>query len=476
MNAGNLFSLTLILCLALPGIGRAQPQPALPRRLMFDSPSSGNLLPQQGNLLEHFVYPNGGFLTLGVAQVNREERGFVTRRFADGRLDTGFGTQGIASLPGEHGSRPLHMRVDARGRILVIGMEFPSRMERGMGRNRAVLYRLNPDGTPDLTWGEAGTLLLPGVASERHWVSIMDFTLLPGNWLAIAFVHLQGRSPVRGGQDIHRAAILVINEEGEPHPSFGEEGLAIPETADPLHFSALRILRSERQGDFIVYGSAQFAQGRYPMNRLHAFLGRITAQGTWDTRVGDGKGYILRMMGEGFPQTDANQSILTHALELPDGRIAAAGYWLSSGLNRKFDSFVAVFQSDGTPDPRFGERNTGISVLPRTTQPDWAFWLNRLPNGDFLVAGTNARGGYLQRISSDGQRSLWQVEGLSTNTIEFRAAMHPNGNSILTGGQAADPVSLVWQQHDTQGRPLPRWSPAAENGRLRAFLATMPED
>lgn len=473
MNFGLFSSLSLVLVLSFPQATRGQGSAALPRQLQFDSPSSRNLLPQQGNLVEHFIYPNGGFLSLGVATVNRRERGFVSRRFADGRLDTSFGTQGIASLPGAYGNRPLHMRIDTRGRILIAAMEFPQPSTSGMGRIRPVVHRLNSDGSPDLSWGEEGTLRLPGVAPERHWVSTVDLTILPGNWVAISFLHLQSTSAVRGGQDIHRPAILVLNEEGEPHPSFGEEGLAIPSSADNLNFSALRILRSERQGDFVIYGSAQIAQGRYPMNRQHAFFGRITTEGTWDARVGDGRGYFLRMLGEGFPRADANQSVLTHAIELPDGRIAAVGYWLSSSLDRKFDSFVAVFQSDGSPDSRFGVNNSGVSDLPRTTQPDWAFWLTRFSNGDLLVAGTNARGGYLQRLGGDGKRSVWQAEGLSHNTIEFRAALHPNGRSILTGGQARDPVSLVWQKHDTQGRALPRWAPEAEAGRLRAFLAPL---
>ena len=476
MNSGLFFSLSVALFFSLSLRSGAQVTVALPAQLEFVNASSGRHLPDQGNLVEHFIYPNGGFLSLGVAQANRRQRGFVTRRFADGQLDTNFGLNGIVSLPGDQGNRPLHMRLDARGRILIAAMEFPPPSTRGMGRMRPVVYRLNSDGSFDEAWGEGGRLLLPGIAAERHWVSILDLTLLPGNWEAVTFVHLHGPSPVRGGQEIHRAAILVLNEDGEPHPSFGEEGIAIPETADPLHFMALRILRSEQKGDFVVYGSAQFAQGQYPMNRPHAFFGRITTEGVWDPGVGEGRGYVLRMMGEGMPQTDANQSILTHAIELPDGRIAACGYWLSSSLDRKFDSFVAVFQADGSPDTRFGVRNTGISDVPRTNQPDWAFWLNRFPNGDLLVAGTNARGGYLQRLSGDGRRSVWQVEGLSQNTIEFRAAMHPNGNSILTGGQAGDPKSLVWQQHDTRGNALPRWSPAAQDGRLRAFLAPLPEN
>lgn len=472
-SAPRLFAGFLLLLGSTPVLNLLHAQPApFPRFTVSPQPQSEGLIPEQGTIVEQFIYPNGGVLALGFTAERNRGRGFLLRVFPDGRLDESFGNGGIITLPGRNGNRPYHMRLDGRGRILVAGFEYahnPNDIGRP-GTSRAAVYRFLPNGQVDEEWGKGGTLYIPAVVSDSRWVSMLDLEVLPGNWVAIGFIHLHQRAQQRGFPDTHLAGVMVVNEDGEPHPEFGEEGIALPPTEEPLHFTALRILRMRDTG-FLLYGRAQTHTARPPGNWPKAFFGRITPQGTWDTRVGDGKGYTVLLLGEDAERASVNQTTLTHARELPDGRIAAAGYWLSSSLDRKFDSFVAMYRPDGTLDRRFGGRDTGVSEVIRTTQPDWAFSLDLLPGGDFLVGGTNARGGYIQRLSGDGRRVAWKHEGLSHNNIDFRAALAPNASTIVTGGQGRDPASLLLQRHDNQGRQDRRFG--GSEG-LRLFLHRTP--
>lgn len=468
----------LVFAVATGAAAAAEPDAELPpigrfdyERIDFEEGVRENLQP---HIIDQLLYPDGRILGLGLFDIRPEERAFLVRLTADGRPDTTFGRNGLITLANPGGNRPFQFAIDSKGRILVTALHYLDHPQAKMGgmRNPGAVFRFTADGRPDLTWGENGILLIDGVVRQTRWVSGMGVATLADDSVAVAFIKLHEAHPQRGGADTHRLAIMMLNEDGTPNTDFGTDGVAAPATADPLHIDSIR-LTVLRDGSLLAYGRAENLNRlrlvppgpRFPM----AFFARLTPEGEWHPQVADGNGYTLQPIGEEARDASVNQVVLTDASEMRNGQILFSGYWLSSSLNRKFDSFVARYRPDGTLDPSFGGRNLGFSEIIRTTTPDWAFSITALPNGDSLVAGTDSKGGYLLRLNSNGTSVVWRREQLSQDSIDFRHVADPTGRVIITGGQSMNPTGMAFRRHNASGAADPRFG-GSRDGVVRLFI------
>lgn len=104
----------------------------------------------------HTIRRQGEHLYLYWVPAPRLHEGAVARFMLDGTLDGGFGTNGIVSLPTEHG---------ARGRILNflqlndVLLQPDGKILVGGYGNDANIVRLMPDGTKDLSFGIKGSIV-----------------------------------------------------------------------------------------------------------------------------------------------------------------------------------------------------------------------------------------------------------------------------------------------------------------------------
>jgi uncharacterized delta-60 repeat protein len=127
----------------------------------------------------------------------------VARLRATGVLDPAFGGDGRVTLPGGGSASAVLVQPDRK--IVVAG--------NASGSQAMTVTRLKPDGTPDATFGTAGT-------------ATIDFGSL-ADLAAGAALQADGRIVVAGyTQSAEDVAVARLNANGSPDPTFGAAGKA----------------------------------------------------------------------------------------------------------------------------------------------------------------------------------------------------------------------------------------------------------
>jgi uncharacterized delta-60 repeat protein len=253
--------------------------------------------------------PDGRFLVAGprreVEGIYSEVGGFLQQRNADGSLDPGFGVAGELRIPNVAG-----IALQPDGKIVIgIGTESPCV---GSGRVR----RLLPDGSPDATFGQAGTSGELPIDVDHVAIDSSGAAVVAGR---------AGPSCGKSGGD-PQLAVARLLEHGGLDPGFGVEGVARAETGLGLkNQDESRGLAIREDGSILAASATQL-------------LG-LTPTGALDPAFGQG----------GVVEFDGIGALLG----LPDGGAALAGS--GPGCCPGTTDFVlGRYRSDGTPDPGFG--------------------------------------------------------------------------------------------------------------------------
>jgi uncharacterized delta-60 repeat protein len=152
------------------------------------------------------------------------ERNKVTRYTPEGAFDTTFGSGGAVLLNGLNDNSQARIAVQADGKIVVAGTKVTTS-----------LYRLNPDGTPDTTFGGGdGHVEVPNIADNKVGLAIDG----------------SGNIIVTGNKGAAR-----FTPAGAVDPSYGGTGFIVP-TQDCRRHAAVR--------------PARRADHRRPAQRVHA--------------------------------------------------------------------------------------------------------------------------------------------------------------------------------------------------------------
>lgn len=121
--------------------------------------------------------PDGGAYVAAFHRVSDVWSVHVLKLTPAGQLDTAFGADGFAGFTydGAQFFRPEHLKVQADGRILIAGATEP-----GIGGaydlHDLLVARLNSDGTPDTTFGNAGARRVQSDAEQQSFFSSMAVT------------------------------------------------------------------------------------------------------------------------------------------------------------------------------------------------------------------------------------------------------------------------------------------------------------
>jgi uncharacterized delta-60 repeat protein len=306
------------------------------------------------------VQPDGKLLVVAAAGLD----GVVARFHPDGRPDASFGTGGWAvAIPGFDKrpafAGPLALAPD--GKILVAGTagHFTQLLE---------VARLNPDGSRDPAFGQAG--LVAGSADPPTALALQ-----PDGRILV----LQHRTLGRYDRDASPDPNLNANRD----PTFGDRGYA------PLGFLKTTGLALGPEGKVVVVGAT------FPSARAEFALARFHANGTVDPAFG-GAGRVA--LAGAFDQA-------TGVALQPDGRIVVVGTVNAppaEGGQARFA--VARCHPDGSPDTTFG---TGGEVITGfgPGSVDTPAGVIVQPDGKILVAGTTSGNGgdfALARYLGDG--------------------------------------------------------------------------
>jgi uncharacterized delta-60 repeat protein len=166
------------------------------------------------------VLPSGSFEVLGWTPHSPFTQELVRYR-RGGALDASFGNGGVVPVSGVEA-----IAFDAQGGVIVAGQHYG-------GRSQFALRRYNPDGTPDLSFGESGdSPLVHGVVTELA-------------------VDSEGRIVAAGDVPDGRWVVSRYAASGSLDPSFSDDGHTTVLFPRPVEGATLAL---EPNGEIVVGG------------------------------------------------------------------------------------------------------------------------------------------------------------------------------------------------------------------------------
>ncbi len=261
----------------------------------------------------------------------------------DGTIDESFGDSGIVHLeiPGNFSLYTYALRIDDDGKILVAGtMDYAP-----------CVFRLNPDGSPDATFGTDGVLICPTAGYSFGSSSHTTLALQPDGKILV------GSKLFAVTND--STAVFRFQSDGTPDSGFGKNGLALYSfgSFDPLNLNSLTV---QEDGKIVVTGS-------YLTSNWRGVIYRLSADGSIDTDFADNGIYIN--------PPEAGYGEMSEVVVQPDGKILVTG----TGSDRML---LIRLTEDGEPDVTFGTNGIVIGNCR------FGLDLELLDDGSILVAGT----------------------------------------------------------------------------------------
>lgn len=337
----------------------------------------------------------------------------LVRLNTDGNLDSSFGTGGkvTTTVPAAGNDAAHAVMIDSVGRIVITGSA-------GLGNFHFLAGRLNPDGSPDPTFGTNGFVVTPLSATID---SSLGVAAAPGGKIVAS-----GWASNPATQ--HDFAAVRYNSDGTLDATFGNGGKAIIDInhqyEDARHVAVLP------DGRVLLVGSTQPSIFN---NTVNSELVRLNADGTLDTTF-NGTGDAVMIPGELWGLTLA-----------PDGTATGVGGINSPG-GRLTDFLVARYTPDGALDPSFGQSGWVTTDIPGPNisraqavalQPDGkvvvAGWADIGEGGgisDFALARYNADGSPDTTFGNNGQVTT-DFAGLGDRAAAV--AIQPDGEIVVAG-------------------------------------------
>ena len=354
------------------------------------------------------IQPDGKILIAGTGPSNDF---VISRILPSGSLDLSFGG-GTGTTRMDLGSQaqPTSIAIAPDGKIVVAGV-----VGAFSGNADAAVARLDPDGTPDLTFGPQGwrDANLGGSDDKATGVAV----------LADGKIVLSGTG---GSSRIFHVARLTTS--GHYDGTFAGSGLTdIPGTEN----GDARGLALTPDGKIVVVGTV-YANG-------HSDIGvaRLSAGGVPDSSF-DGDG--VRVVNSGVNEEGAAVVVQ------PDGRVLAAG-------NNQIQNFLLMrFDTGGSPDNDFN--GDGVVKVAFAAGSQFARALALQPDGKIVLAGTAEKGlgfarvqpgGALDTTFSDDGRQVVLFTS-NTNDTANGVAIEPDGGIIgagKVGPGASSDIALV---------------------------------
>jgi uncharacterized delta-60 repeat protein len=364
---------------------------------------------------------------------------FVWRLWPWGDYDESFGGDGVVEL--ENDSRAEGVAVQQDGKIVVGGTV----------AGQPAVWRLEADGTRDVSFGTAGRLVLSSGAGAVAGIALQDDDTL------VVAGHVEG-----GSLQWNWAAWKVDPFTGALDPAFGVNGQA---TLFLPYWEYSYAMTLQADGKIVIAGHQSSTQGG------NATVLRLLPDGTLD-RTFDGGG-IARFSNNYFPEI--------HAVTMAaDGKIVLGGGtgWTGPPSTSDFDAYVARLRpngGDGSLDGAFDHTfNNGYGILPIPQLGTGKIYgLAMQEDGKVVAVGRLTHDqfykvldphGAVYRINVDGtlDAGFWD---LWNNPVDYRpieeylgdmelraVAIDPEGRIVMTGWAAPE---LDWHNRFSKDLEAP---------------------
>jgi uncharacterized delta-60 repeat protein len=349
--------------------------------------------------------PNGGVVIGGSGTpgpqtlvTDPHDTSYAAQLEPDGQLDPLFGHGGIAKIPGIHpGPNEIIRQPD--GKLLMVGTNAQA------SATLTRIARLNPDGSPDTSFGTGGVETL-GIA-EPGAVGIQDGTvaLLPSGEI-VATGTASTSTAVTAHDPIPALSeswdVVELTSTGALDPAFGSGGVLTLSSAGSGQSIAVA-----PGGDILVTGYD--AAGEQ--------LTRLTPSGGLDPSFNGGQPVTV-------PGADDRGLLVVN----PDGSVLTA-------IANLPDQGVVRYTPTGALDPTFGAG--GLLALPSNSELETnSFQLLPLADGDLLEIDT--RTGALSGVA---------IKRLTANGVVDPTLGGPSGLQLNLGFGGADQLPFVGTVH-----------------------------
>lgn len=304
----------------------------------------------------------------------------------DGTPNAGFGTDGKVAIDFPEGAANAKW-----GTMLTDGSYLAVGNVNNAGDEHVALARIQSDGTPDTSFGDAGTgrkihNFFPGT-SEVAWDGVVD----PDG--KITMVGNVSWPDMR----VNNAIIMRFDASGQPDLSFNGTGIR---ELDAFGYDTFTSIVRLPTGSYMAAGcKCNGTDGGDPL------LARVLADGTLDTSFGTG--------GSLVPTTWGTHVIIEDALLLPSGKLLVSGT-RDTGSGKR--GFVARINQQGALDTTYG--TGGIVEVPTMAAANGLTLAD--PSGAAWLAGRSGPvfDAMLARITAGGAiDTTWAGTGVVTVDI-----------------------------------------------------------
>lgn len=321
--------------------------------------------------------PEGKWLVSGNAAAadGGDNARYLMRLHSDGRIDAGFGAQGLAFAPGSPGV----LAVQASGRMVIADHGRDTE-----GVFMTALRRLLHDGSPDPDFGTAAGATLLGAAPAATPTRVIEALDADpqGRIIGAASLRSVDYATMRG-------EVWRFSANGIPDAAFGSQGRVTLDDIGP--YLQLKRVRAQRDGKVVAAALCQASANAKP----RACVLRLNSDGSRDATFGPNG------VRDIAPPVDT--AYYVYDLRIAnDGRLYVGGANFESGSAK---AFVMRLHTDGTLDAGYG--TGGVAAL---AFPDAAAYVNAiqfLADGSQIVVGIIVTGvgegtGYVARLTSNG--------------------------------------------------------------------------
>ncbi|MFM8871303.1 MAG: hypothetical protein ACKOFD_06960, partial [Actinomycetota bacterium] len=374
------------------------------------------------NLLSTAVQSDGKVVAVGLSQTSssspNNNEWAIARFNANGTLDSSFGTGGKVRPTLTTGSDVLRgVALQSDGKIVVVGNTQPV-----SNTYQFTVGRLNSDGTFDTTFDSDGLANLGAVDSYAFAVAIQ-----PDQKIVVA-----GKAKANIADTTYDLVLARFESNGALDSTFGTSGVVTTQLSSSDETPASVLVQSDGKIVVAAYGG--------PSSSVDSYVLRYTSSGVLDTSFSS-DGIEPDSLGSG--------SHYARGLTIQgDGKLLVVGQTYVGSVP---DSFVARYNTTGTPDSTFG--TSGISVFAFSGDWENTNGVVHQPDGKINLFGSvnkaSSNHGFIARLLADGSVDpSFGCSGLETR-LEGTSTIFSDGE-LLSGGQIV--VGGYIQSSDGTGR------------------------
>jgi uncharacterized delta-60 repeat protein len=369
------------------------------------------------------VQNDGRIVVVGALWTKKNGVDFALVRYNyDGSRDSSFGLNGVAGLDFNGGYDFAHgVAIQPDGKLVVAGEV----------DGAFAVARFNSDGSLDMSFGAEGTVTTKffDMSDPAFAVALQpDGKIVLGGY---AFSSI--------GDSLYDFALARYTSNGSLDASFGDGGKVVTDFAKGIDI--LYALAVQEDGKILAAGFAE--SGERSVSRDFA-VARYNADGSLDSSFGADGRVTTDIFGE---RDEAYALALT-----PDEKVIVAGYG-GEGVAAK-DFALVQYGGDGSLDASFGSQGKvttdffgemdsafGVAIQEngKVAVAGYALTSSAMESRDFALARYNANGTPDTAFGEDGKVS---TDFGGSQDIAFGVAVMPNGRLIsagyATGSSSAD--------------------------------------